>query len=154
MAASDTVEVWTSSAADGVHLWQYNHGSSNAQIRRVELEELEGLRYRFHLPSSPTGTTIVCNLSHEIWSQYNLSEEDIEHALEKYTKLLLIPINLNGKRINPELPGWSDPSRATESDWREAIMAMGSEEPLFIMPLYSPPDELDAQGVLWIPPSG
>src|SRR6185295_9518045 len=46
---------------------------------------------------------------------------------------------------------WENPVAASEEDWAQAIRGMHDEEPLLIIPIYSPPEELDIQGVLWIP---
>jgi HSP90 family molecular chaperone len=155
MAVSERVEVWSKSAHGAPILWLYETGGLTARVEDAEPEEFERLRRRYGLRAgSPegTGSLVICTLSAKVEEEYLVDSDVIREGLRRYARLLRVPVFFNGERISTRSPAWADPARASPDDWGEMIREATGDTPLLVIPVYSPPDKLDLEGVLWIPP--
>jgi molecular chaperone HtpG len=155
MAVSERVEVWSRAVGSAPILWTYETGGTTARIEEAPAEEFDRLQRKYGLRvGSPdgSGSIVICQLSAEVEAEYRIDEDVIRDGLRRYARLLRVPVLFNGERISTSSPAWSDPTRATVDDWTKMIRDSTGESPLLVIPVYSPPAELDLEGVLWIPP--
>ncbi|TDM05645.1 MAG: hypothetical protein C4K60_12955 [Ideonella sp. MAG2] len=151
MAVSDKLRVWSHRDGATPVLWEYNAGKATAHVTDIERSQFEAMLSRLRLRPIRSGTVVECQLKDSIFEQYWISEEDVGTSLTQYAGLLPVPINYNGEAVSCKYSAWSNPAAATEEEWLDAIRGMHKEEPMLVVPIYSPPRELDIQGVLWIP---
>jgi molecular chaperone HtpG len=151
MAVSSKVEVWSKREGQQTASWELNAGSKHARVREVQDDSFAHVHEKFRIPSSQTGTLIVCCLSERIIDEYCVDTLNISGSLTQYTRILPVPIHFNGRLINPLPKAWQYPAHASVRDWQDSIVEMTGEEALYTIPLYSPRTELDLQGVLWFP---
>jgi molecular chaperone HtpG len=152
MAASDEVEVWSKKVDSAPVRWTYMKGNATAKVNETNVDALIEIQRKIQAQvGSDSGTIVICHLSEDVQREYHVDEELIRDSLLRYTKLLPIPIYFNVEQISGQYIAWSDPRVATEEDWREMIEDMTGNPPLLVVPIYSPPSELDLEGVLWIP---
>jgi len=151
MAASDSVEVLSKKAGSEVCQWTYRKGEQTASLSSPSESVLTSYKQRLQLPTTSTGTVVVCRLSANVIEQYHVDEHTIRESLVHYTQILPIPLYFNGELISCTVQAWAEPALATPQDWTNAIESMKGEHPLLVIPIYSPPGDLDLQGALWIP---
>ena len=154
LAVSDTVEVWTRKSQEAPVLWIYASGQDFATVSSPTVDQFEEV-YRKHgygiVNTSPCGTVVICRLSRQVAEEYQVSEEAVRDSLTRYARLLRVPIYFNNDRITDDSIAWAHPARASREDWRQMITDATGTSPLLVIPVYSPPDRLDLEGVLWIP---
>jgi HSP90 family molecular chaperone len=152
MAMSSKVEVWSKKGDCPVVHWKYQRGRKGAMIAEASDLEWNRLRQNLNLPTeSVTGTVVICNVPLDIQREYEVDGEAIHNSLLKYARILKVPIFFNKQQISGRHAAWSNPLLASEADWREMIEQTTHESPLLIIPISSPPDQLDLEGVVWIP---
>ncbi len=155
MAVSDRVDVWSQTASDPPVHWWYQNGETMAQTEFPSTDELIKVRQahgrRLEDPRQP-GTVVICRLSDDVSQEYDIDEATVRDSLVRYARLLRVPVYFNGVQVSDRLAGWSDPGRRSEADWKAMITETSGTEPLLVIPVSSPPDKLDLEGVLWIPP--
>jgi len=152
MAISEKVEVWTQQSGSEPVLWVYETGDEFATVTAAPSVEYEELRKRHGLRSNdPTGTIVICRLSAQVEEEYRITAEVVRDGLIRYVRLLRVPVFFNGERITDRSLAWENSSRATEDDWRGMIEDFTGSAPLLVIPIYSPPTDLDLEGVLWVP---
>jgi molecular chaperone HtpG len=151
MAVSNQVEVWSKIENDVPFCWKYDAGKVEAQIYASDVAAFSKTLSRFNLNKRHHGTVVICHLSDRIYEQYCVDEEEVRESITRYAALLPVPIYFNGEKISCKHESWENPLAASEAAWKDAISDIRGENPLTIIPVYSPPEELDVQGVLWIP---
>ncbi|MER8595729.1 ATP-binding protein [Mesorhizobium sp. M1182] len=152
MAVSDRVEVFSHTEGTlEAAVWSFDKGSRIANVKQIAASEAGKARGVHRVATASGGTMIVCSLSQSIVNLYTIDSLSVSGSLENFTKILPFDLYFNGDLLNPQPSAWIDPAHATENDWREAIVKMTDDEPLYIIPVYSSPKELDLQGVLWFP---
>jgi HSP90 family molecular chaperone len=154
LAVSESVEVWSRTRGGMPVLWTYQSGQEFATVRDVSAEQFSELHRRHGIRSDDvdaSGTIVICRLSTEAEDEYRVSPDVVRESLLRYARLLRIPVFFNSERITLRSIAWDNPARATERDWKEMIEETTGSTPLFIIPVYSSPAELDLEGVLWIP---
>jgi HSP90 family molecular chaperone len=156
LAVSEEVDVWTRREGQTPIVWSYRQGQDFADVRDVSPEEFDAISKRHGLRAAleggkGIGTVVICLVAAEVEEDYGVTPEVVRAALWRYVRLLRVPVFFNGERMNDQTIAWSNPAQASVEDWREAIREWTGAAPLLVIPLYSPPNNLDLEGVLWIP---
>jgi len=152
MAVSDSVELITLRKGESkATRWQYEAGDSEAQLSDVDINEFQEALDGYRFSGRSSGTIVSCSLKSDIIDEYEVDEDEIRDSLVRYAALLPIPIYYNDEQISCKYIAWNNPAAASDEDWRDLISEAFREEPLAIVTLYSPPEELDITGVLWVP---
>lgn len=152
MAVSDEVQLVTiGSGSKTGSCWRYSSGADEALIEDISRTRYNNLLQEHDLPKQDHGTVVICALRDDIVDTYEVDDEVIQEELQKYVTLLPVPVFVNDEQISCKHPAWNNPATAEEEDWRYVIEETTEETPLAVIPIYSPPDELDLAGTLWIP---
>jgi len=154
MAVSSRVDVWTQTANDPPVRWWYCEGETVAHTEFPSEEEIVEQRKkhgRRHESARQPGTVVVCRLSDDVGKEYDIEQDAVQASLVRYARLLRVPVYFNGVQISDKLAGWAGSGHRSEADWRAMIEETTGEAPLLVVPISSPPERLDLEGVLWIP---
>ena len=154
MAMSERVEVWSMAVGGKPVLWEYEQGGSKAKASDVAPQDFTRMRQIHALgkvDAAEPGTLVVCKISKSTEEEYEVHEDTIRNSLLRYARLLPIPLYFKGEQISGKMHTWNQPALATKRDWEESVQSLTGQKPLLVIPIYSPPSELDLQGVLWIP---
>jgi molecular chaperone HtpG len=153
MAASDKVEVWTRKNGHSPARWNYTTGQTSATVSEINGQAFSALLHRLGLDRTEgSGTVVICHLSERVQREYHVDSDLIRESLLHYTCILPVGVYFNGEKLSNRYRAWGNPCVATEDDWKEVIQETTGLSPLLVVPIYSPPGELDLEGVLWIPP--
>ena len=154
MAVSERVEVWSLTEGGKPVLWEYDTGNCTAKASDVAFEDFARMR-QIHtsgnIASEKSGTLVICRLTQAVEEEYSVHSDTIRNSLLRYARILPIPLYFKGEQISGKLRAWNQPGLASHKDWGEMIQEMTGLKPLLLIPIFSPPAELDVQGVLWIP---
>ncbi len=153
MAASTEVNVWSLKQGSSPAHWKYNRGDATALVEDIDLIDVNEIIAKWKLPSSNSGTIIICEVSEETYEAYPIDEYEVKRSLVRYATLLPIPVYFKQELISCKFNIWDNCANASLTDWKDFIEKFTNEKTLYIIPLYSPSSELDIQGVLWIPES-
>jgi molecular chaperone HtpG len=151
MAVSERLQVWSRRQGCLPVCWEYKAGEARANVRETSDQSFDSAVRSLRLPALQSGTVVVCELRAIVLEEYGLEDSDIEKSTIQYAALLPVPISFNGQLISCRFTAWANPASATNEEWVEAIRGLHNEEPLLVIPIFSPPNELDVQGVVWIP---
>jgi HSP90 family molecular chaperone len=151
MAVSNSVSVCTRKADNVPVRWVYETEQAKAKIKSISIEEFNAAYKERRLTPPATGTIVIAELSEDAASTYGIDEAEVQASLTRYTSLLPIPVYFNSERVSGKYRAWNNPRTATEADWRQMIEETYDQSPSYIIPVSSPPQELDVTGVLWIP---
>lgn len=151
MAVSNDLNVWSKTLDNEITSWSYSTGKSNATSYAATQADLDDVKKKYSLDEFSSGTVVVCKLKEKIFEDYWLDENDLQKSISQFAGLLPIYVEYNREVISCKYLAWDNPMLANPDDWKDVISGMHDEEPLLVMPIYSPPDELDLQGVLWVP---
>jgi HSP90 family molecular chaperone len=152
LAAGDDVTIWSKKKDERPLSWRYEKGESKATITTALLSDYEKARLKWNLPESKSGTILICVLTAETVESYYIDQESIRNSVIKYASILPIHVYFENELISCKYRAWNNNDIGKKSDWEEYIKDKTDSKPLLVIPIYSPPDELDLQGVLWIPP--
>lgn len=154
LSVSSKVEVWSRREGHNPICWTYQCENDYAHVMEVANDEIEALKSKHGLSkaSPASGTIVICHLADDIEEQFIVDTQSVRDSLLQYTRLLRIAVHFNGELINDTSAAWKNPAHATPEDWKEMISKCTGANPLLTIPIYSPPSELDIEGVLWIPP--
>ena len=112
MAVSEQVEVWTQKAKSRPIRWVYKAGAHFADLTDAPADEFARLRRRYGVATTPAdapGTIVVCKLTEAEEEDYRVESGAIRESLVRYSRLLRVPVYLNGERINDQSPPGSTP---------------------------------------------
>lgn len=152
LAAGDDVTIWSKKKDQVPLCWRYKNGESIATINTVTSLEYKNAQLKWNLPESNSGTILTCVLKTETVASYYIDSESIRNSVVKYASILPIHVYFENELLSCKFKAWDEPGTSKKNDWEEYVKNKSDYKPLLVIPIYSPPDKLDLQGVLWIPP--
>lgn len=152
MAVSERVDVWSRKEGQNPRKWSYVSGDKSARVADLAdadwtavINEL-GIKHRGH------GTIVKCKLDRSVCERYYVDSMTVKESLREYASILPVRIFFNfNEQVSCRFRAWDSPATATQEAWEELIRGLTADEPVWTIPVYSPPDEHDLQGILWIP---
>lgn len=151
MAISETLNVYSKSYGNHPVRWSYKYGDQNANVRELEDRSFRNVFEENNLSVPETGTLVISHLRESVRRKYWIDSDDIKSSLARFVSLLPVPIFYNEDLLSGRYHAWAEPWAASHDDWKEVIESAYGDDPLLIIPVYSPDSELGVHGVLWIP---
>jgi molecular chaperone HtpG len=151
MSPSEQIEVLSKTIDGSVCNWTWRSGYDSAEIADETEQSWQNAFSRYQIAPSASGSIVICKLKPSVIEKFGVSRTQIHNWTRHYCQILPFPVFANGAQVSGLLPAWANPKDASIRDWAETIQRLTKAMPVFTVPIYSPPDEWDIQGVMWVP---